>query len=141
MTIHTPAMSGRCGTQLAGPPQTARDRDAPWSAAAISFMVRKAALSEPRYSQFRFAAAHSQYIHDAIQRREAENTGAPFWGFRLHERKPQLGDIVCRQRITNVNYDFARTRDSFKSHCDIIVQIRDEPRDDHRRERVQFGQA
>lgn len=100
-----------------------RDRDVPWSAAAISFMVRNAGATFAQYRNFRFAAAHARYIHDAIVRRRADDAGAPFWGFRLHERRPELGDMVCRWRETERDFDDAAVSDTFKSHCDIIVRI------------------
>lgn len=100
-----------------------RDRDVPWSAAAISFMVRNAGESFPKYRDFRFAAAHARYIHDSIAKRETNDEATPFWGFRLHERRPELGDMVCRWRETPRDFDDARVSDSFKSHCDIIVRI------------------
>jgi hypothetical protein len=100
-----------------------RDRDVPWSAAAISFMVRNAGRTFPHYQNFRFAAAHARYIHDAIVKRRADDTRAAFWGFRLHERRPELGDMVCRWRETERDFDDAAASDTFKSHCDIIVRI------------------
>ena len=100
-----------------------RDRDVPWSAAAISFMVRNAGQTFAPYRNFRFAAAHARYIHDAIVKRRADDAGAPFWGFRLHERRPELGDMVCRWRETERDFDDAAVSDAFKSHCDIIVRI------------------
>lgn len=99
------------------------DRDQPWSAAAISFMVRNAG---GKYRDFRFAASHSKYIHHAIKAREAEDTSVPFWGFRLHELKPEVGDIVCKDNpeyAPAVNFDVARQLDSYRSHCDIIMKI------------------
>lgn len=106
-----------------------RDNDVPWSAAAISFMVRKASEQEggDLYPGFKFAAAHSRYVHDAIKRRDSGDTSAPFWGYDLHEKKPQLGDMVCRGRAgVSVDFEFASRDDAFKSHCDIIVAIRDD---------------
>ncbi|MCP5242925.1 MAG: DUF2272 domain-containing protein [Burkholderiales bacterium] len=45
----------------------------------------------------------------------------------MHERRPQIGDIVCRGRAgSNVDFDHASKHDSFKSHCDIIVRIKEE---------------
>ncbi len=99
-----------------------RDDDIPWSAAAISFMVRQAG---PGYARFRFAPAHARFIHDSIRRREAEDTDTPFWGFRLHERRPELGDLVCRGRTDGVSYDLARAQEFFKSHTDIVVKVAD----------------
>jgi hypothetical protein len=100
-----------------------RDADQPWSAAAMSFLVRQAAAHFPRYQRFRFAAAHARYIHDSIARRLANDHEAPFWGFRLHERRPQLGDLVCRWREVPVDFERALQRDDYKSHTDVIVQV------------------
>lgn len=106
-----------------------KDRDVPWSAAAISFMVHNAgkALAGTKYPNFRFAASHSRYVHDSIKKRHAEDEDTPFWGFDLHERQPKIGDIVCRGRArSNVDFEHAAKHDSFKSHCDIIVRIKEE---------------
>lgn len=96
-----------------------RDGDQPWSAAFISFVVRRAG-----YAGFRFAAAHARYIHDSIVRRQ-RNEASPFWGFRITEHKPALGDMVCRWRAVPRSFDDAARRDDFKSHCDIVVQLGD----------------
>ena len=99
------------------------DRDQPWSAAAVSFMVRNAGT---KYRKFKFAASHSKYIHHAINAREAEDTSVPFWGFRLDELKPEVGDIVCRDNpefAPSVNFDVASALDSYRSHCDIIMKV------------------
>jgi hypothetical protein len=94
-----------------------RDRDQPWSAAFISFVVRRAG-----YAGFKFAAAHARYIHDSIIKRE-RNEASPFWGFRITEHKPSLGDMVCRWRVVPRTFDDAVRRDDFKSHSDIVVQV------------------
>jgi hypothetical protein len=96
-----------------------RDRDQPWSAAFISWIVRRAG---DEYARFRFAAAHSRYIHDSIRKRETQ-AHAPFWGFRLNEHKVGLGDLVCVWRETEQTYDGARDDDSFFSHCDVVVEV------------------
>jgi hypothetical protein len=101
-------------------PHDGRD-DIPWSAAAISFMVRKAAAGHAGYGQFKFAASHSKYVHDAI--RKAGQAGAPFHGFRLFEHKPQVGDLVARSREGAISFEQAAASDAFKSHTDIIVAV------------------
>jgi len=98
------------------------DVDIPWSSAAISFMVRQASMQFPKYQQFKFAASHSRYINDAIK--NAGKKAAPFWGLRLHERVPQLGDIVVRSREQPVTFELAAATNTFKSHGDIVVSIR-----------------
>ena len=96
-----------------------RDRDQPWSAAFISWIVRNAG---PAYAGFRFAAAHSRYIHESIVKREA-GTSSSFWGFRLHEHKVGLGDLVCQWREVPRTFDDARSSDGFLSHCDVVVEV------------------
>ncbi len=95
----------------------------PWSAAAISFMTRRAGEA---YANFKFAASHSKYVHHAIKARFDNDRSVPFWGFDLHERKPRIGDIICKDNpmfAPVVDFDVARTRNSYRSHCDIIMQI------------------
>ena len=91
----------------------------PWSAAFISWVIERAG-----YTDFLFAVGHAKYIQQAIHRREIGENG-PFWGFRLNEHKPQLGDIVCIDRSNQgIDYDYAEDHDRYDSHCDIIVQLR-----------------
>lgn len=97
-----------------------RDREIPWSAAFISFVVRNAG-----YQGFRFAAAHARYIHDAIVKRQQGAAEAPFWGFRLSEHRPKLGDLVCQWREVPRTFAEVAKKDAFKSHCDVIVEIKD----------------
>jgi hypothetical protein len=98
-----------------------KDRGQPWSAAFISFVIRKAG-----YTKFRFAQRHSIYIQQAIGARESGDAGADYWGFRLTEHKPKLGDLVCQWREVERTYDFAKTHDSYKAHCDVVVELRDD---------------
>lgn len=96
-----------------------KDRDQPWSAAFISWVVRNA--GDP-YQGFKHAAAHARYIHDAIKKRVAGDA-APFWGFRPAEHKVQIGDIVCQWRVQPRTYEDAAAHDGFFSHCDIVVEL------------------
>jgi hypothetical protein len=98
-----------------------RDRDQPWSAAFISFVARTAG-----YSEFKFAPAHSTYVYDAVDKRQKNSTTAPFWAFDVNELKPQLGNLVCRTRDgVSITSMANLPKGGFKSHCDIIVEIRD----------------
>lgn len=99
------------------------DRDMPWSAAFISFVVRKTATDAENYANFKFSSSHSRYLHDSIIKKESGDTSVPFWGYRLNEKMPQVGDIVARWRETERNYNDATHDDSFKSHCDIIISV------------------
>lgn len=95
-----------------------KDRSQPWSAAFISFIAREAG-----YSDFRFSDSHDKYILDAKAKRNANNSSAPFWLFKLNEHKPQLGDIVCMWRIHPRTFN--DLPDDFSSHTDLVVEIED----------------
>lgn len=97
------------------------DRTMPWSAAFISFIVRKTATEADNYANFKFASSHSKYLHDSILKKNSGNTSVPFWGYRLDERLPQVGDIVASWRETELDYNYAARNDAFKSHCDLII--------------------
>ncbi|MBD1995218.1 DUF2272 domain-containing protein [Leptolyngbya sp. FACHB-541] len=99
-------------------PHDGRDTEIYWSAAFISFVARKAG-----YENFKFSIAHHSYIRDSIEKRISGDTNSSFWGFRLNEHKPQLGDLVCLWRGTPVIFDDLPSE--FSSHCDIIVDVRD----------------
>jgi hypothetical protein len=98
-----------------------RNRDQPWSAAFISFVARAA-----NYRDFKFASAHSTYVYDAVDKRKANVTTAPFWGFEVNEHKPQIGDLVCRTRDgVHITSMASLPMGGFTSHCDIVVEVRD----------------
>lgn len=99
------------------------DTDVPWSAAAISFMVRNAGAA---YRAFGFAPSHSRFVHHAIKARERGDGTVPFWGFRLGERRPRVGDIVVRDnpgKPPAVTFDVAAKEEIYRSHSDIVVSV------------------
>lgn len=96
-------------------------RDIPWSAAFISFVVRK---SGSRYSKFKFAAGHSVFSNDAIQARILGRIDRPFWGYRVTEVRPEIGDVIHRNRSGNsFSFDYAENHSQFVSHSDIVVEV------------------
>ena len=99
----------------------------PWSAAFISFVVRKAG---PKYAKFLFSDGHSKFSNDAIQARVLQRLDKPFWGFRIAEVRPEVGDIIHRNRsnrgvMQTFTFDFAANHSSFTSHSDIVVEVTD----------------
>ncbi|MCU4179716.1 DUF2272 domain-containing protein [Bosea sp. BH3] len=93
-------------------------RDWPWSAAGMCAFIRRAG----GYTAFKFAAGHSVYIHDSIVKMKA-NRAAPFWGFRITEKKPEVGDLIAQWRVRHQTYDTAAASDGFKSHTDVVCQV------------------
>jgi hypothetical protein len=94
------------------------DQQFPWSAAFISFVVRNAG----GYNEFLFSAQHSKYVNQAIQKR-LNNQDHPFWGFRISEHKVQPGDMVCRWRTNQIDFNLASSNDDYPSHCDIVIAV------------------
>ncbi len=89
----------------------------PWSAAFISWIMRKAGAG----NTFRYAAAHAIYTKAAKDNRLANNAN-PFKAFRLREVRPQAGDLVCRSRAgSGANYDNIHA--GHKTHCDIVTEV------------------
>jgi hypothetical protein len=109
-----------------GEPYDGRSRypngeEVPWSAAFISWVVRKAG---PAYANFQFAASHSVFVNNAIKARVTSRTDKPFWGYRITEEKPELGDIIQRNRESgNFTYSYAENHAYYNSHSDTVVEV------------------
>ena len=95
-----------------------KDRDWPWSAAFISTIHEDAEVGP----QFRRSPAHARYIRDAIFSKQAGHKDAAYWGHRITERAPQVGDMVCYSRQKGVSYDKQPLR--YKSHTDMVTAVR-----------------
>lgn len=93
---------------------TGKDTDWAWSAAFISWVMRKAGAEH----QFIYSIRHSDYITKSIKNRKSKNINAALIGYRLSEYSPDIGDLVCYARQDNVSYN---TIGKYKSHCDIVV--------------------
>lgn len=105
-------------TSVSHPWLSGMDIGQPWSAAFISFI-----LDNADYTKTKFDIRHSTYIHEAIQN---EITGADrdFWGYRISDAKPQVGDLVCQWRENKITFDEAETRSKFASHTDLVIAVR-----------------
>jgi hypothetical protein len=60
----------------------------------------------------------SQSIRDHLQNRAA----AGFWGWRLNEIKPKIGDLICWTRKNGIDYDHQNGGD-YPGHSDLVVQV------------------
>lgn len=97
---------------------TGKDTDEAWSAAFISWVMREAGLG----NSFQYSEWHAHYINQAIDGRAAGDQDLAFWGYRLTERAPQVGDLVCYRRQDDVA--FWQRPETYKSHCDLVVEVR-----------------
>jgi hypothetical protein len=96
-------------------------QEVPWSAAFISWVVRQAG---PDYSRFKFSSSHSVFVNNAIKARVIGDTSKPFWGYRIAEEKPEIGDIIQRNRGQgDFSFSYAENHAQYESHSDIVVEV------------------
>ena len=98
----------------------------PWSAVAISLMVRTAAKQFDGYLAFEQSIGNAAYMWDAIKKNASGDLAAPFWGVRLGKAKPQVGDIIGSWREQPASYDDylnASTNPEKPGHCDVVVAV------------------
>lgn len=89
----------------------------PWSAAFISYVMRKAGSK----NKFNYSQRHSTYIRWAINNLRI-NDGY-FKAYQPATLPIEKGDLVCYARQSGVNYD---TGTDYDSHCDIITEVNKE---------------
>ena len=99
-------------------PEEVGSNDYPWSAVFISWVMDRANVGD----KFEYSASHSIYITDAIQDKKNNDSEAAFFGYKLDEYSPKVGDLVGYSREEGVDYNTPAT---YKSHTDIVVDVRD----------------
>lgn len=110
-----------------GEPYDGRSRypngeEVPWSAAFISWVVRNAG---PAYKNFIFAERHSIFVNNSIKARYTQRQDKPFWGYRIDEEKPALGDIIQKNwPETDYTFSWAENHEKYNSHSDIVVEVK-----------------
>ncbi|MFA5508631.1 MAG: DUF2272 domain-containing protein [Vulcanimicrobiota bacterium] len=97
---------------------TGKDTHEPWSAAFMSWVMKKAGMGE----RFPYSEWHATYIRESILARRAERVDSAYWGYRLSERAPQVGDLVGYARQGGITYDYQPT--VYSSHTDLVVAVR-----------------
>lgn len=91
-----------------------------WSAAFISWVMRRAEAGQ----LFRYASGHTTYCAAAKRNRTAGDLPNPFWLYRVTERAPEVGDLVCTGRQdSGVTYDNVDDGQFRASHCDVVVEV------------------
>jgi hypothetical protein len=102
-----------------------------WSAAFISWVMRKAIDSSGRNIDFLYSKAHIWYMSKGKAAKKAKDTSYPFWTYTVDEVKPEIGDLVCFSRpqtkgcvggLTEKNMTSGK---GYCSHCDIVVNVTD----------------
>lgn len=90
----------------------------PWSAVFISWCVKQAGASA---AEFKFAAAHSVFVFQAIQ--NARNGSGVFRGVDIATAVPGVGDIIQNNRGGKKHlFNFAKTHKNYESHSAIVIE-------------------
>jgi hypothetical protein len=99
------------------------DARAAWSAAFLSWVMREAGAG----TAFHAASAHTAYIAAAKKHRNARDK-SKFWAYRISETRPEIGDLVAKDRkpkgqsvCAGTTYD--NVERGGVAHCDIVVGI------------------
>jgi Uncharacterized protein conserved in bacteria (DUF2272) len=91
--------------------------DEPWSATFISYIMRNAGLG----NQFYYSIAHRDYINRAIIAKQNQDTTKLFWGHKISQYTPKIGDLVCYARQNDLSYE--NRPEGYASHSDIVIDI------------------
>jgi len=93
-----------------------QDGDYAWSAAFVSYVMRMAGAG----AGFPYNGNHHVYIRAALR----GDAGLAIAAERAEDYAPRLGDLVCVGRADNagLGFDAAKQMQSFRSHCDIVVE-------------------
>lgn len=105
--------------QAAAPACRAFVIDTPWSAAFVSWVMRRAALPG-----FRASASHVDYVRDAYRNPE----GSAYRIADPRAARPSPGDLLCYVRVPGRSYGFGGLATLLSGdggglgmHCDIVV--------------------
>jgi len=95
-----------------------------WSAAFVSYVMRTAGAG----SAFTGEAAHFKYIRHA-KRARANGDASKYQAYRLTEAKPEVGDVLCRDRTVNgkcggTEFDNVSKGTYHATHCDVVTEVR-----------------
>lgn len=96
---------------------TGKDHNQYWSAAFISYVMLKAGTG----ALFRRSDHHSEYIYSAMVAARNQANSYGYWGARLKDHAPELGDLVCAWREKEVTFDDAQNEGWYAAHCDLVV--------------------
>ncbi len=107
-----------------GKPAKHGNRNQPWSAAFISFLMAEAGAG----TAFSCAPAHSVYIVKALREAAKPRSNAAFIARRHRQYAPIPGDLIAceRQKQIDPNFDtyisyVAQGR--YEAHCDAVVEV------------------
>ena len=118
--------NGKSGVKLDknGEPIKDGNRNQPWSAAFISYVMHKAGADD----HFAYAPSHSVYIVRALDQAKKAKPSSPFVARRHKQYSPKLGDLIACERKPAVdpNFDTYKSfvaQGKYEAHCDVVTEV------------------
>lgn len=116
--------NGKSGVKFSSSGKILSNKNQPWSAAFISFVMREAGAG----SSFSYAPSHSVYIVKALEAAKKATSKELFVARRHKSYSPKLGDLIAceRQPKVNPNFDTYKAYASagkYEAHCDIVTEV------------------
>jgi hypothetical protein len=100
--------------------EDATNTENPWSAAFLSYIMKKAGAGD----RFPYSSQHAAYIKDAIHNKMQPSPEGSFIGHRPLDYAPRPGDMICATRLWaqhEVTYDNVADYDFFPSRCELVI--------------------
>ena len=89
----------------------------PWSAAFISWLMRKAGAGK----DFKYSGGHSYYTAAAKQN-ALQNNSNMFKAYPISKMAPRIGDLVCKSRAGS-GATYENIKPGMTTHCDIVTKV------------------
>lgn len=107
-----------------GNPKKDGNRNPPWSAAFISFVMAEAEAGDA----FSYSSSHSTYIVRALREAAKKKSTAKFIARRHKQYSPKVGDLIACERQKKIDPNFDTYIDfvaegKFEAHCDIVTEV------------------
>ncbi len=118
--------TGKSGVQFSPSGNVISNKNQPWSAAFISFVMSKAGAG----SKFSYSPSHSVYIVKALEAAQKAGTTEVFIARRHKNYAPKPGDLIAceRQPAIDPNFDTYKAYvagGKYEAHCDVVTEVHD----------------
>ncbi|AXH95521.1 DUF2272 domain-containing protein [Ornithinimicrobium avium] len=95
-----------------------------WSAGFVSFCVQEAARAAGIPGDpFGRSTLHARYVLAAKQNRVTRNLANPFWLYKLDEVRPDVGDLLCKNRPGTSALTYDNIQGTEASHVDVVTEV------------------
>ncbi|WEK04321.1 MAG: DUF2272 domain-containing protein [Candidatus Devosia phytovorans] len=121
---HWATYNGRSEVEFEDNGSVDNSRNQPWSAAFISYVMRKAGAGD----HFAYSSSHSTYIVRALKQAQKHTPTSAFIARRHKEYVPKLGDLIACERLKTLSPSFDTypgyvAENKYQAHCDVVTEV------------------